>query len=91
MSCSAPRYPTAPLRPLLRAYALGYGSVVAPRLLTLLLHHFTRKKIPLWPALLRILRAGLDWQRFPVFCAALVGGTTLLEVSTSASAQPSPA
>jgi hypothetical protein len=28
-----------------------------------------------------ILRTGLDWRRFPTFCAVLVGGSSLLEVS----------
>lgn len=79
------------LRPLVRAYLLGYASSVAPRLLTLLLQHVTRRKRdgqaagrhaePLLAAVRRILRGGLDWQRFPTFCAALVGGSTLLEVS----------
>jgi hypothetical protein len=90
------------LRPLVRAYLLGYVSSVAPRLLTLLLQHLTRRKLkrqaqepattpagaqpqkngePFLEALQRILRGGLDWQRFPTFCAVLVGGSTLLEVS----------
>ncbi|ORY63991.1 uncharacterized protein BCR38DRAFT_343228 [Pseudomassariella vexata] len=81
------------LRPLLRAYALGYASVVAPRLLTLVLQLVTRRSrdasnttIPKLPresflvSLRRILRGGLALQRFPTFCAALVGGSTLLDV-----------
>ena len=79
------------LRPLLRAYVLGYASAVAPRVLTLVLQHATagrrrlenpplRVQRPFWEALLRILRGGLGWQRFPTFCALLVGGSTLLEV-----------
>lgn len=85
------------LRPLVRAYLLGYASSVAPRLLALLVQHVTvarrkRKQTtatldaqngqPFLSSLQRILRGGLDWQRFPTFCAALVGGSTLLEVCT---------
>ncbi|KAI1095468.1 hypothetical protein F5B19DRAFT_346046 [Rostrohypoxylon terebratum] len=79
------------LRPLIRAYVLGYASAVAPRLLTLVLQYVTRRKnkgvaSAIRPhdsfitSLQRILRGGLELQRFPTFCAALVGGTTLLEV-----------
>ncbi|KAI0020400.1 hypothetical protein F4780DRAFT_370868 [Xylariomycetidae sp. FL0641] len=83
----------AVLRPLIRAYVLGYASAVAPRLLTVVLQHVTRRRRNKGDAthvtqphdsflasLQRILRGGLDLQRFPTFCAALVGGTTLLEV-----------
>jgi hypothetical protein len=86
------------LRPLVRAYLLGYASSVAPRLLTLLLQHVTRRKQkqtttahdaqngqPFLSSLQHILQGGLDWQRFPTFCAALVGGTTLLEVGKTLS------
>ena len=83
------------LRPLLRAYILGYASAVGPRLLTLFLQHLTKRRQtaaspntdrqpqngePFSHALRRILAGGLDWQRFPTFCAVIVGGTTLLEV-----------
>lgn len=87
----------APLQPLVRAYLLGYASSVGPRLLTVLLTYFTalrrkRRGLPLAQsekasfAYLRdsvrhTLRAGLEWRRFPTFCATLVGGSTLLEVS----------
>lgn len=75
------------LRPVLRAYVLGYASSTAPRILTLLLTHLSRKRknIDERPddyflySLLRILKGGLEPQRFPTFCAALVGGSTLLE------------
>lgn len=83
-----------PLRPLLRAYVLGYASAVVPRLLTLVLQQANKRKpketVTALPApahesfvgaLRRILREGLDLRRFPTFCAALVGGSTLLEVS----------
>ncbi|KAI8963391.1 hypothetical protein F5Y11DRAFT_356345 [Daldinia sp. FL1419] len=77
------------LRPLIRAYVLGYASAVAPRLLTLILQHVTRRRRDKGAAtvtqphdsfissLQRIVRGGLEFQRFPTFCAALVGGTTL--------------
>lgn len=84
------------LRPLVRAYLLGYASSVAPRLLTLLAQHIPRRTPkstthharngngePFLVSLQRILQGGLDWQRFPTFCAAIVGGSTLLEVSNS--------
>lgn len=89
------------LRPLVRAYVLGYAFSVGPRLLALILHHVltiirkpssgangtARKKKPgpkppFAEAMRKILRAGFEWQRFPAFCAALVGGSTLLEVCT---------
>ncbi|KAI2632411.1 hypothetical protein GGR54DRAFT_627752 [Hypoxylon sp. NC1633] len=82
------------LRPLIRAYVLGYASTVAPRILTLVLQHVTRRRKvkgassvtkphdseSFVVSLQRILCGGLDLQRFPTFCAALVGGSTLLEV-----------
>ncbi|KAG9248988.1 hypothetical protein BJ878DRAFT_197477 [Calycina marina] len=76
------------LQPLIRAYVLGYASSTAPRLLTLLLTHLSRRRKnidirpndPFFPSLLAILRGGLELQRFPTFCAALVGGSTLFEI-----------
>ncbi|CAK7232694.1 hypothetical protein SEUCBS140593_008347 [Sporothrix eucalyptigena] len=86
----------SPLQPLVRAYLLGYASSVAPRLLTVLLTYFTayhrqRRGLPLAHSemasfayvrgsMRRILRAGLEWRRFPTFCATLIGGSTLLEI-----------
>lgn len=75
------------LRPLVRAYVLGYASSTVPRLLSLLLTHLTRKRKHdkekkrkgLFSSAGVILRTGLDFQRFPTFCAALIGGSTLLE------------
>lgn len=83
------------LRPLIRAYFLGYAFSVGPRLLALVLHHtltLGRKrpggddgnaqknpKLPFVEAMRKTLLAGLEWQRFPSFCAALVGGSTLLQ------------
>lgn len=87
------------LRPLIRAYFLGYAFSVGPRLLALVLHHIlslARKRpsdangnaqktprLPFVEAMRKTLLAGLEWQRFPAFCAALVGGSTLLQVNTS--------
>ena len=75
------------LRPLVRAYVLGYASSTVPRLLALLLTHLTRKRKNgnkkkqdgLLSSAGLILYKGLDFQRFPTFCAALIGGSTLLE------------
>lgn len=75
------------LRPVLRAYLLGYASSTAPRVLTLLLLHLSRRRKNIdekpddsfLPSLLRVLKGGLEPQRFPTFCAALVGGSTLFE------------
>lgn len=87
------------LRPIVRAYLLGYGFTVVPRVLSLLVQHlsqcmrtarqksvsnepFAEQKLPPLPveSLWRILSAGAQVNRFPTFCAALVGGSTLLEV-----------
>ncbi|KAI1388331.1 uncharacterized protein F4822DRAFT_242335 [Hypoxylon trugodes] len=80
------------LRPLIRAYVLGFASAVTPRLLTLVMQHVTKRRknkgassviLPhdtFIASLQRIVRGGLELQRFPTFCAVLVGGTTLLEV-----------
>lgn len=79
------------LRPLVRAYVLGYASSTTPRLLTLLVTLATRQskdgedrkfQRALFSAY-RILRGGLELQRFPTFCAALIGGTSLLQVRRS--------
>ena len=75
------------LRPLVRAYVLGYASSTIPRLLALLLTHLTQKRNNrkkkrqdgLLSSAGSILRTGLDIQRFPTFCATLIGGSTLLE------------
>ncbi|KAK4197191.1 hypothetical protein QBC40DRAFT_334228 [Triangularia verruculosa] len=90
------------LRPLVRAYLLGYASTVAPRLATLLIQHLTRlfKKHydtekqestattsptdTFLASLIRTLKGGFGWHRFPTFCALLAGGSTLLEVPLKA-------
>ncbi|KAI0532231.1 integral membrane protein [Xylaria digitata] len=80
------------LRPVFRAYVLGYASVVAPRILTLILQNGarwrkgrglkkeTQSQNSFIASLRHILCTGLDPQRFPTFCATLVGGTTLVDV-----------
>ncbi|RYC63072.1 hypothetical protein CHU98_g3167 [Xylaria longipes] len=80
------------LRPVVRAYVLGYASAVAPRVLTLVLQYGarwrrksrgvngTQPQDSFIESLRRILCSGLDPQRFPTFCATLIGGTTLLDV-----------
>lgn len=78
------------MRPVLRAYALGYASSTAPRILTLFLTYLGRKRKGLdeqpervfLASLRKILRGGLEWRRFPTFCAALIGGSTLFEART---------
>ncbi|KAF2963203.1 hypothetical protein GQX73_g10365 [Xylaria multiplex] len=80
------------LRPVFRAYVLGYASAVAPRVLTLILQNGarwrkgrglkkeTQSQNSFITSLRHILCTGLDPQRFPTFCATLVGGTTLVDV-----------
>ncbi|KAH7321156.1 hypothetical protein B0I35DRAFT_428693 [Stachybotrys elegans] len=77
------------LRPLVRAYLLGYVSSVAPRLLALAVKHILRRRrekpaanhdAPSFAAsAAHILRVALEINRFPAFCAALAGGTALLQ------------
>ncbi|RDW82227.1 hypothetical protein BP6252_03339 [Coleophoma cylindrospora] len=75
------------LRPLIRAYLFGYASSTVPRILTLFLAHLSRRRknidvLPedcFVPSLARILKGALEWQRFPTFCCALVGGSTFIE------------
>ncbi len=79
------------LRPLLKAYVLGYASSTTPRLVTLLVGVISKyfdkgsgKKLDferVFSSVYKILHGGLEWQRFPTFCAALIGGTTLLQVT----------
>ncbi|KAM0277914.1 hypothetical protein ACHAQH_005457 [Verticillium albo-atrum] len=81
------------LRPLVRAYLLGYASSVAPRLLTILLQHVSRvgrkrsgtsadaqkEHESFLSSLRHIVLTGFELRRFPAFCALLAGGSTLLE------------
>lgn len=77
----------------MRAYILGYGFTVGPRVASLLVYHAlklvrghskdstsARPRTSLLEALARIFKAGLELHRFAIFCAALVGGSTLLQV-----------
>jgi hypothetical protein len=72
------------LRPLIRAYLLGYASSTVPRLLTFFLTHLSSSRRKgseedkaFWPSLRHTLLVGLDWQRFPTFCATLAGSSLL--------------
>lgn len=80
------------LKPAVRAYVLGYASSTAPRLLTLLVTHIGRRRRKdrdldgdesdresLVTSAVKILKGGLEWQRFATFCGLLVGGTTFLQ------------
>lgn len=77
------------LRPALRAYLLGYAFTTGPRLLSLLRYRFLllrRRRhdpSPFLHDLRCTLSAGLAWDRFATFCAALVGACTVLEVCLS--------
>ncbi len=81
------------LRPVIRAYVLGYASSTVPRLLTLFLTHLSRRRKNIdekpeddFPGFfIRILKGGLEVQRFPTFCGLLIGGSTLLEACEIAS------
>ncbi|KAJ6059491.1 hypothetical protein N7444_003130 [Penicillium canescens] len=70
------------VNPLLRAYALGYLSSVTPRLVS----YVRRLDRQDWTAqqklqeLVQVLTGPLRVNSFPTFCAALVGGSTLLPI-----------
>jgi hypothetical protein len=79
------------LRPALRAFVFGYASAVGPRLITLVLQRYSRKRKRRWSqefennttlleSAVHIIRTGFDVQRFPTFCAVLAGGSTILLV-----------
>ncbi|KEY70412.1 hypothetical protein S7711_06580 [Stachybotrys chartarum IBT 7711] len=82
----------AVLRPLVRAYVLGYVSAVTPRLLALILKHVLRRRTSSTsppkdneaPSFLKsaahVLKTASELDRFPTFCAVLAGGTALLQV-----------
>lgn len=85
----------ASLRPVVRAYLLGYGAIVVPQILGLILKSVKRlgkakddgshgkrrrPKQPLLRHLVRILIAGLNPQRVPTFCALLAAGCSLFQV-----------
>ncbi|KAJ5666704.1 hypothetical protein N7462_011113 [Penicillium macrosclerotiorum] len=70
------------IKPILRAYALGYLSSLTPKLISYARHFASRD----WSApkkfqeLARVLAGPLRVNSFPTFCAALVGGSTVLPV-----------
>ncbi|CEJ53764.1 Putative Integral membrane protein [Penicillium brasilianum] len=70
------------LKPILRAYALGYLSSVTPKLVTFVRRLRSqdwsfRQKIQ---ELAHVLAGPLRINSFPTFCAALIGGSTLFPV-----------
>ena len=88
------------LQPVLRAYLLAYASTVAPKIVSLVVRAavkiYRRRKVDdksrrpqFLLSLRRVLIEALHWQRFPAFCATLVGGSTLLQVSPKLYHHPS--
>ncbi|KAF2808919.1 uncharacterized protein BDZ99DRAFT_488752 [Mytilinidion resinicola] len=70
------------VRPLVRAYALGYLSSASPRIVSVLVA-LARKKIGFAPAshrILQVLRRSAAFDAFPACCGILVGGSTLLQL-----------
>ncbi|KAL1985080.1 hypothetical protein VTN96DRAFT_8315 [Rasamsonia emersonii] len=68
------------INPVLRAYVLGYLTSTTPRLLSWL-SRLQRKDVDSkqkFKELVRVLLGGWGLNRFPTFCAALVGGATWL-------------
>ena len=82
-------------RPLFRAYFLAYAFVVAPRIVSLFTLRLARShrgnqtaasgesRPSFFLSLKRILGDALHWQRFPAFCAVLVGLSIGLQVCVS--------
>ncbi|KAJ5215641.1 uncharacterized protein N7498_002048 [Penicillium cinerascens] len=70
------------LKPILRAYALGYLSAVTPKLVTYARRLASRDLSPKQKLreLAQVLAGPLRINSFPTFCAALVGGSNLLPV-----------
>jgi len=76
------------LLPLIRAYTFGYASSTLPRLLALLLSSLSGKpskeinssSSDFRHRVLRVFNSDLEFRRFPTFCAALVGGSSLLQI-----------
>ncbi|RPB28028.1 hypothetical protein L211DRAFT_855676 [Terfezia boudieri ATCC MYA-4762] len=64
------------IRPLLRAYSLGYVSFVSPRLLHILLSRANKSKSEAF--IIETLRKAFELNRFPAFCGITVGGWRLL-------------
>ncbi|PGG97711.1 hypothetical protein AJ79_09119 [Helicocarpus griseus UAMH5409] len=68
------------LKPILRAHVLGYLTVTGPKLISFLkvLSRKDLTKEDKCNRLFKVLGGGFYWNRFPAFCALLVGGSTLL-------------
>jgi hypothetical protein len=69
------------LKPVLRAYLFGHASTTGPLLLNFILS-VRRKRLSTQAALAKlynILLSSLDYNKFPAFCATLVGAYTLLQ------------
>ncbi|KAL4754704.1 hypothetical protein BDW72DRAFT_117352 [Aspergillus terricola var. indicus] len=69
------------LQPVLRAYALGYLSSATPKIISCLRRLWIDNDLSYrqrFYELLRVLAGPLRLESFPTFCAALVGGSTLL-------------
>ena len=78
------------LRPALRAFLLGYASAIGPRLVGILVRYVKARRAGgeaervehVGQKLRAALASGFGWDRFPAFCALLIGGSTFLEVSS---------
>ncbi|KAL4777397.1 hypothetical protein BDW60DRAFT_213018 [Aspergillus nidulans var. acristatus] len=71
------------LQPVLRAYALGYLSSATPKIISCLRRLWINNDLSYRQRsyeLLRVLAGPLRLESFPTFCAALVGGSTLLPI-----------
>ncbi|CBF69759.1 hypothetical protein AN6296.2 [Aspergillus nidulans FGSC A4] len=71
------------LQPVLRAYALGYLSSATPKIISCLRRLWINNDLSYrqrFYELLRVLAGPLRLESFPTFCAALVGGSTLLPI-----------
>ncbi|EEQ87542.2 uncharacterized protein BDCG_02662 [Blastomyces dermatitidis ER-3] len=68
------------LKPILRAHVLGYLTVTGPKLITFLkvLRRKDLSSEDKFNRLFKVLSGSFHWNRFPAFCALLVGGSTLL-------------
>ncbi|KAL4933472.1 uncharacterized protein BDV17DRAFT_252064 [Aspergillus undulatus] len=69
------------LQPVLRAYALGYVSSTTPKVIACLRRLWGNRDLSYQQKtkeLFRVLTSTLRLEGFPTFCAALVGGSTLL-------------
>ncbi|KAF2404970.1 hypothetical protein EJ06DRAFT_5965 [Trichodelitschia bisporula] len=69
-------------KPIARAFALAYLSATTPRLLSALLGVARGKRSPAeaHSLIASALRQALEWNRFPAFCAFLIGGSSALQL-----------